>query len=69
VTELGIVIEVRPVHPTNDAVSMATTVVGMVTDKRSLHSKNALDPILVTAYVVPPYVTDEGIVKAPEGIV
>jgi hypothetical protein len=47
---------------------METIEVGKVTDVRLLHSLNAASPISVTAYVVPPYVTDEGMVKAPEGL-
>ena len=42
---------------------------GIVTEERLLHSKNAAESILTTVYVIPPYVTDEGMVKAPEGSV
>ncbi len=41
---------------------------GIVTEERLSHSKNAAKSIVTTVYVTPPYVTDEGMVKAPDGL-
>ena len=48
VTLLGMVIEVRLLHPQNADSPMLVTLLGMVIEVRLLHHQNADSPLLVT---------------------
>ena len=65
VTELGMVTEVRPLHPLKASYSMLFTELGIVMEVRSLHQEKASCPMLVTEYVFPSYRTDGGITISP----
>ena len=66
VTEFGIVTVVSPRHLLNALLPMLVTELGIVTDVSPLQPVNALLPMLVTEYVLPLYVTVDGITRLPE---
>ena len=53
VTELGMITEVRPLHPEKAYPPMLVTELGMVTEVRPLQPPKADPPMLVTGRVLP----------------
>ena len=58
--------EVRPLQWSNAWLPIEVTECGMVTEERLLQPSKAYSPIEVTEYVVPEYVTLDGIIKSPD---
>ena len=67
VTEFGMVTEVNPIQPSKADPPMEVTELGMVTEVNPLHLPKAALPIEVTEYVIPLWVTEEGMVSDPVG--
>ena len=65
VTELGIVIVVRPTQPEKAVLPIPVTVFGIVTDVMPVEFRKASDPIDTTEYVLFVHVTEDGIVTLP----
>ena len=64
------IIDVSPLHlPNGVFCPILVTEFGIVIDDSPLHSKNAFSPMLVTEYVMPLLVTDDGIERLPTGFV
>ena len=68
ISELGKVIEENPVQPEKAEPSIVVIVFGRVTEVNPVHFVNALDPMVVTVYVVALFSTVDGITKSPVGI-
>ena len=56
---------VKPVQPSKASLPIEVTELGIVTLVNPLQSWKAYSPIEVTEYVVPEYVTEDGITTAP----
>ena len=65
VTLLPMVTEVKPLQPLNACSPIEVTLFGMVTEVKLLQPLNALPPMEVTLYVVPLYLTVDGITTSP----
>ena len=65
VTELGIVIEVKPVQPWKQELPKLVTELGIVIEVNSKQPKKHLSPKLVTTYIVPSTEIDSGIHRSP----
>ena len=60
------VMVVRPLHLLNAPAYMLVTLSGIVTEVRLVQDENALLPMLVTEYVLFPYLNDAGMIMLPE---
>ena len=65
VTELGIVIEVKPVQPWKQELPKLVTELGIVTEVKPVQRQKQLFPKLVTTYIVPSTEIDSGIHISP----
>ena len=59
--------EVSPLQPSNAPLPIEVTEFGMVNEVSPLQPSNATKPMEVTEYVVPSFVTVEGMDRSPVG--